>query len=170
MADSPRLQILLKLTALLETTSVTLSETAGGELANMTGLVYRGRSLMGEESGPIALSITEVPREGYGEWAADEQARKEMWPLQLIGRCPQDHPHPVDSCYELLEAVELVLGRVVAETEAGDKRYPLDYHLGFTEGITKFEFGPGVVLTHREEASSAFFYLPIRVGLAVDIA
>lgn len=163
MADSLRLQVLKALTAHLE--GIT---TAAGYRFDLAGAVFRGRGKFGDTDPDTMVSILENPRPDLGLYA-DDTTRSEGWPLLLQGWCPDDPMNPTDPVYGLLDDVERRLARLVAISSIGEEKYPSEYLLGHL--ITKLELSPGVVRPPTEGISSrAFFYLPLRVGLAVDLA
>lgn len=172
MADSYRLTVLKRLTALLSTTVIT--PVAGITLPNtLNGLVFRGRAVFGDNDPPTMLSILESPRAGNGSFGADGQTRTEEWTLLVQGWCPEDKTNPSDPIYSLLDDVERVLDRVTRlSRETGYPKYPSDFMLGSAvdgDGklITTFRVQPGVVRPPAEKISSrCFFYIPVQVGLA----
>lgn len=165
MADSYRLSVLKALTAHLETISV-----AGGYNFNLTGAVFRGRGRFGDGDPETMVSILENPRPDYGSRAGDGSTRSELWPLLIQAWCPDDPANPSDPVYGLLDDIERHLAKVIAESPAtGAPLYPDVYLLGGK--ISSLELTPGVVRPPTDGVSSrAFLYLPVRVGLAVDLA
>jgi hypothetical protein len=157
---APRLVILKKLTAHLE--QITKPEGFDFDLA---GCVRRGQSLFGVESPKTMLAILEPPRPDLGTWAGGNEARKESWPLLLQGTAVDDPANPSDVLYELMWQVEIQLAKINAVDNVGVPVYPEAYLLG--REITDFEFGPGVVTAPVELNQRAFFYLPLRVGIAL---
>lgn len=172
MADSYRLTVLKRLTALLETTVVT--PVAGITLpATLAGVVYRGKARFGDDSPETMLSILESPRPNGANYTDSNQARNEDWSLLIQGWCPEDQAQPSDPIYSLLDDVERTLDRITRTSrDTGYPKYPNDYRLGTAldgEGslITDFRASPGVVRPPTENLSSkCFFYLPVSVGLA----
>lgn len=165
MADSYRLAVLKALTAHLVGVSV-----AGGYNYDLEGRVFRGRGRFGDSDPETMVSILENPRPDFGTTAGDGTTRAEKWPLLIQGWCPDDRDNPSDPVYGLLDDVERRLAMVIAESQkTGQPIYPDVYLLGRT--ITGLEITPGVVRPPTDGVSSrAFFYLPVRVGLAVSLA
>lgn len=168
MADPYRLRVLKALTCHLEGISPEL-----GYDYELKGAVYRGRTVVGEDMKVPALSILESPRPDFGAYVGEDQARSEGWALLLQGWVEDDKKNPTDPAYRLASAVENRLALIVLERDDGSGR-PLDtlaYMLGRQEDghtlISKFQFGPPVVRPPDQSSSKAFFYMTLRVGLAV---
>lgn len=159
-----RLYVLQRLTALLEGTN---GPDQFGVPYDLTGKVYRGRTEFGNETDLPALSILEAPSPDVGKFAGSYQAMSESWLLLIQGWAVNDMQNPCDPAYWLAAAVQQRLALIVAERSDGSAR-PLDkewFNLGGL--ITQCEVGPSVVRPPEAKASSrAFFYQPIRVGLA----
>ncbi len=171
MADSYRLRVLKALTSQLET--ITIANNYSHDLA---GLVFRGRSIYGQSDPPTMLSLLESPRADYGVYAGDNQARAEQWTLLLQGWAPDDVKNPSDPLYALADDVETCLTVINAEKDgSGFPADPTRYRLGKDPVtgkwlVSSFEFGPPVIRPPVEAVSSkAFFYMTLRVGLAVDV-
>ncbi len=165
MADIPaRLHVLKRLTELLE--GVDALDHAGVPY-NLVGKVYRGRTEFGDETTLPALSILESPSPDVGRFAGDGQAMTDTWVLLIQGWALNDPLNPSDPAYWLAAAVQKRLALLNAEKKDGSAR-PLDkewYQLGGL--LSKAEVGPSVVRPLDSKTSSrAFFYQPIRVGLA----
>ena len=180
MADSPKLVILKRLTALLEPTVVTpyaytvASGTASALPATLVNAVFRGRSVMGADAPGTLLSILEAPRQAQSVYGGAGEARHDLWSLQIHGMCPEDANHPSDPIYGLLQDVEQQLNRIVkiAYGAGGQPMYPDDYMLGRNAAgehrLTRFEFQSGIVSRPASETPSSrtFFYIPVQVGIA----
>lgn len=166
MADSYRLQVLKKLTLLLEGITV-----ANGYSFDLAGNVFRGRSLFGEEAGETFLSIIESPQPGFGVYTDNNAARSELWTLLVQGVTKDDMVHPTDPLYAMADDVENRLAIITLEGGNGQPANPNFYNLGRNAEdeplITSFQASPPVVLPARENVSpKAFFYMPIVIGLA----
>lgn len=165
MADIPfRLLVLQRLTALLEGTS---GPDHQGNPISLVGQVFRGRTEFGDETTLPALSILESPNPALGVFAGEKEARAETWTLLLQGWAVDDKQNPSDPAYWLAAAVEKRLSLVTAERDDGSGRpADPDYFL-LRHIITTLEVGPHVVRPIDAKTSSrAFFYLPLRIGLA----
>lgn len=159
MADSYRLQVLKALCAHLET--ITTPDFT------LNDCVFRGRAIYSDSDPTTMLSLLEAPRPDQPIMGGtNREASHEQWALLLQGWTKDDFTHPTDPAYALMDAVETHLGQIVASDRMkGTPTYPQAYMLGGL--ITSFSFGPGVVRPPTEGVSSrAFFYMPIRVGLA----
>lgn len=165
MADSVRLSVLKALTD-------HLAAIAAGDGYNYTlaGAVFRGRGRFGDSDPETMLSILENPRPDYGQYAGDKTTRSEQWPLLIQGWCPDDKDNPSDPVYGLLDDVEKRLAQIIAhDPRSGQPLFPAAFMLGGL--ITDLSIAPGVVRPPTDGVSSrAFFYLPLRVGLAYDLA
>ena len=162
MADSIKLTILKKLTTLL------LSVTpANGYESDLTGRVFRGRTLYGKEAPETMITIVESPRPDGPNFAGENVAMHEDWQLLVQGWAKDDPRNPTDPLYPIMADVEAALFRTVAMNKVGDGMYPADYRFGnLCAGL---QIGPGVVRPASEVSSKAFFYLPLRVSLARQV-
>ena len=163
-----RLLILQRLQTVIETP--TPGQTI--DTFDLVGKVFRGRMLMGEEIKPLpAIAIIEAPQtDANAVFTRDyQQGRKDMWNLFVQGFIADDPAHPCDAAYHLCAAVESRLSRITAvDNNSGNALYPQDHHLGGL--ITDFEIMAPVVRTPEQNVSgSAFFFLPLRVGVAVPV-
>ena len=165
MADSLRLSVLKALTA-----HVAGINRLDGYNFDLKNAVFRGRNRFSENDPSTMVSILENPRPDYGNTVGDKTTRSETWPLMMQGWCPDDPQNPSDNVYGLLDDVERHLARIIAEDKfTGTPTFPAEYMLGNL--ITALEITPGVVRPPTDGISSrSFFYLPLRVGLAVDLA
>lgn len=162
-----RLVVLQRLCALLE--PVTYEYT--GQTFSLDGAVFRGRQLIGEESKPLpVISILEAARPDVPQYAAEEQQRMtDRWQLLITGMCQNDLLNPTEPAYFFSAAVLQRVSRIIAVKPNGNPKYPEDFHLG--ELITGCEISPPVVRPPDDKASAvAFFFLPIRVGIATEFA
>lgn len=159
-----RLVVVQRLCSLLETVEFK------GESLDLEGSVFRGRNIFGDESKAPALSILEAPRPDFATYAGEEQfMRKDSMILMIQGRAIDDKLNPSDNAYWLSAAVEQRLSRVTAVKSGGRPLFPEDYLLGNL--ITSMEVAPPVVRPPEDKvSSSAFFFLVLRVGIAVAIS
>jgi hypothetical protein len=158
---SYRLEILKKLTTLLQDVSFTYNDIA----YDIGAKVYRGRRVYGGESELPLISLLEAPRNDAGIFGAENKSRRaEKWSLLIQGWVDDDKKNPTDPAYAFMQVVEDRLFRVVEEP-GGVPTYPDDYLLGRTiSGMTIY---PGVVSPPLEQVSSkAFFYLPVDLQIA----
>lgn len=134
--------------------------------------VYRGRNLLGADvrgdNLPL-VSILESPRPDIAVYAAEEANwRWDQWTLLIQGLIDDDKRNPSDRAYYLCAAVEQHLARLSeVRRETGKPRYPDEYLLGGR--VTGMEIAPPVVRPPEDRVSAAaFFFLPIRVGVAIE--
>lgn len=165
MADSYRLTVLKRLTDHLKGIA-----PANGYAFDLSNNVFRGRTIFGEGDPVPLISILESPRSDSGVYAGSESSeRKEGWTLLIQGWAHDDVENPTDPLYDLMDAVERRLQRIIAESNTnGAALFPDEFLLGRSiGGLTVL---PGVVSPAREQVSSkAFFYLPVRVTLVRDV-
>lgn len=165
MADHIKLQILKKLTAVLE--GIT---TANGYQHDLAGSVFRGRSLIGAQEGLPCLNILESPAPLDGFFAdSDKTVRKDTWILLVQGWVADDVRNPTDPAYALLTDVQRRLSDIVATVAPGGApKFPGSYHLGGL--VSDVEIGTDVVRPPEEGVSAkAFFYMPIRLTVSVNL-
>ncbi len=163
MAESKQLDILKALTAHLEG-----AVTVDGE--PLTKRVYRGRLTFGSEMPLPSISILEAPRPEDGFTADEEQVqRSEDWVLLIQGWVRDDDRNPTDPAYNLKATIEQRLSLLVATNPStGQPVDPDAFMLGGR--VTKIVIAPGLVRPPDAQVSAkAFFYLPLIIGLAVDI-
>lgn len=163
---SKRLAVLVALTAHLEG----INEDNGFR-HNLKGNVYRGRTLFGDEFKARLpfLSILEGKSSDYGINANDEQTkRKDDWVLLVQGFSRDDPRNPTDPAYLLLADVEKRLSQLIATDESGNPQFPAIFRLGGM--IATLTLAQPIVRPPEAGVSdTAFFYLPIRVCIDVDI-
>lgn len=137
--------------------------------------VFRGRHVLGDdvaeyESLPV-VSILESPRPDLsiftGEW---DSVRKDYWTLLIQGIGQDDKLAPTDKLYHLTAQIEMHLARLVeTRPETGGPRYPQEHLLGRL--ISGLEIAAPIVRPSEKGVSSkAFFYLPLRLQIAVDLS
>jgi hypothetical protein len=162
VADSYRLSVLKALTDHLK--GIT---PANGYDYDLSAAVFRGRTVFGANDPIPLVSILEAPRSDAGRFAGDDgYQRSEDWSLMVQGWAADDIANPTDPLYGLMDAVEHRMARLIAtDVNSGFAVYPNEYMLGRKVG--SIAVLPGVVRPPMAEVSAkAFFYLPIRVGLA----
>ncbi len=164
MADSIRLMILKALTIQLQ--SIT---PANGYEHDLSAAIFRGRSLYGRDSPQTMISILESPRPDNPDYAGENDSYShETWQLLLQGWTYDDQVNPTDPLYSLMADIEACLYRIISVRSAtGTPLHPESYLLG--KKISSLQFGPGVVRPVSETSTKAFFYLPLRVGLAKEV-
>lgn len=174
MADSYRLTILKRLTALIELTPLTPLDATDVILpATLADVVFRGRTFFGDDGPHTLVSILEAPRGSSSRFTEEGNTRLGQWALLVQGWCPDDKRNPTDNIYSVLDDVERQLDRITRRRNSdGSGKFPEHYLLGAAlngDGylINSFEVGEPVVRPPAEGVSSkSFFYLPVQVGLA----
>ena len=168
MADIPfRLAVIKRLCDLIETAA---GPDHNGNPFNLTGRVYRGRTEFGTETALPAVSVLESPNPDLGIFGGAKEALSENWVLLIQGWALDDKTNPLDPAYYLAAAVQQQLALTSLTKSDGSGR-PVNsqwYQLG--DLAVDVEIGPSVVRPFDSKSSSrAFFYLPIRVGLARNV-
>lgn len=139
---------------------------------NLEEAVFRGRTIYGDDDPLPMLSLLESPRPDFPRYAGtNEEAQSEDWAIFLQGWVKDDKANPTDPAYYLLEAVEKRLNQLRAthsNTSGGIPGSPVNkanYMLGGL--LTGINFGPAIVRPPDGVISAkAFFYLPLKLGLA----
>lgn len=163
MADSKQLDILKRITAHLG--GIT---PANGYPLDLAGRVYRGRAEFGESDAVPALSILEAPRPHEALTAGEDAlVRSEAWVLLIQGWAEDDRRNPTDPVYQLKACAEQRLAEIVA-THNGVGRYPAVFRLGGR--ISGLQIGPGICRPADQISPRAYFFLPLVVQLAVNVA
>lgn len=164
-----RLAVLQRLTTHLEAIT-----PVNGYENDLTGRVIRGRIVVGsEEASPSKLpllSILESPRPEMSLFAGDwSERRHDQWTLLLQGLVKDDIYNPTDPAYWLAAEVEQHLARLVeVSTNTGKPRWQNEHLLGGL--ISSLDIAAPIVRPpEKDVATTAFFYLPIRVGIAVNM-
>lgn len=164
-----RLLALQRLQTLIESEPLMVN----GVSVNMAGQVLRGRNLIGEDaweqSGHV-LSFIEAPRPDVAFFAGEEDSyRSDRWTILLQGLCDDNKLAPGDNAYWFYAAVEERLGRVIEVTKgSGSAKYP--EHFLLKNLISGLEIAPPVVRPPGDKVTSkAFFFLPIRLGIATPL-
>jgi hypothetical protein len=163
-----RLRVIKALAALLGSIS-----TADGDKFTMAGKVTYNRLLFGADvqANPPMLSIVEAPRSDVAFYGGEGGSnRSDKWTLMIQGVLPDTKRNDdQDQAYYLVQDVERRLSRISAvNPNSGNAKFPADYNLG--DMISGVEIAPPVVRPPEAGVSDhVFFYLPIRVGISVEI-
>lgn len=155
-----RLRILKALTASLELTSYEYDKPA----QLLTGCVFRGRDVFGDDDPEVMLSILEapIPVDQIGS-APDNTASTGNWELLLQGFVPDDHVNPTDPAHFLMAAAKVRL--------AYEKSRNRDFEiLGLGNHVTDLRFGAGVVRPPDEISVKAYFWLNITLEIVEDLS
>lgn len=140
-----------------------------GYTYDLSEAVFRGRTIIGAERSPGAmLSIIEAPRPDVASFAGEwNDSRRDQWTLLIQGVADDDKANPSDPAYYLVAEVEQQLSRITATKGSGSPLYPDEFNLGRL--VTGLEIAPPVVRPPEDRVSaSAYFFLPIRLGVAVE--
>lgn len=165
-----RLLILKRLCDVLEVSTPGEANDTFGTLK-----VFRGRSILGEEIKPLpAIAVIESPITDPGvQYVGDDyEMRRDRLTLLIQGRIADDkndstdgETQSTDVAYWLEAAIESRLARIQATDNFGKPLYPDEWNLG--KLILDLEIGAPVVRPPEKSVSStAFFFLPVRVGIA----
>ena len=165
MADHSKLQVLKALTAHLE--GITL---ANGYQHDLKGKVFRGRAVLGANEQVPILNILETPSPLDGFYADEQKTlRKDTLVLLVQGWAEDDSRNPTDPVYPLLADVQRRLSDIVSLDEGSNRpRWPGVYMLKGL--ISDMDIGQDAVRPAQEGVSAkAFFYMPIRITLPVNL-
>lgn len=178
MADPKQLRILKKLVDHLEGINPANVDPATGAAytRDLTGRIFRGRSILTIDDAEDAISILEFPRQDiYSPVGQHGIVRLESWMLMLQGWPKDDPENPSDPAYEMKAQIETRLARLVAELPGGrGPAYPDEFMLGQHEGqneLASLTIAPGVVRPPEDAGSRlAMFYMPLVLGVKVNVA
>ena len=165
MADHIKLQVLKVLTAHLE--GITL---ANGYQHDLKGKVFRGRAVLGANEQVPILNILETPSPLDGFYADEQKTlRRDTLVLLVQGWAEDDARNPTDPVYPLLADVQRRLSDIVSLDEGSNRpRWPGVYMLKGL--ISDMDIGQDAVRPADEGVSAkAFFYMPIRITLPVNL-
>lgn len=172
MPDSRQLDILKRLTTHLQ--GITFDN---GYDFDMASSVFRGRIVYGDDDPVPMISIVEHLSADITVDIAGENKveRSETWVLLIQGWLNHKPDNPTDDAYQLKAAVEKRLGECIKmDPRTGNPAFPDSYFLGLRKGIiTGLTIGPGIVsvaLPPQVASAKAFFYLPLGIGLAMDVS
>jgi hypothetical protein len=174
MTDTKQFVIMQRLTVLLE--GIT---PANGYDYDLTGHVYRGKSVFGANETPPFISILESLRPDPAplEAGSEKLVREEDWEILIQGWAKTSELFPTDDLYNLKGAIEHRLARVVAVDGQGSPVFPDDYRLGrlvsSSRGglITGARIGPGVVRAATPQTGGvAALYLPVIIRYIANVS
>lgn len=167
MSDPIRLQILKALTLHLEGIN-----PDNGYTDDLRGVVFRGRNLLGanDKTKKPALSLIESPTPDIAMFTGEfDDYRRDNWTLLIMGLVADDPANPSDPAYIMADIVTKRLGRLTATKSGGRDAYPDEFMLGGL--ISSLNIAPPIVRNPDDKVSStAYFYLPIRVGVVDDLS
>jgi len=142
--------------------------TAAGYQHDLTGRVYRGRVVFGDETALPALSILEAPIPlDQLPSAKDNDSQSGPWELVVQGWVKDDKANPTDPAHVLMADVKQRLAR---ERRKSDWDKPEDGILGLGRVVTAMYIGAGVVRPPDEISAKAYFWLTITLDIAENMA
>ncbi len=161
--DPPlRLLILKNLTASLELTEYQYDDAVPKQ--TLSGAVFRGRTLFGDDDPEVLLSILEapIPVDQVGS-PPDSTDSTGQWELLVQGFVQDDHINPTDPAHFLMAATKKRL--------AFEKSRNRDFDiLGLGNHVTDLRFGAGVVRPPDEISSKAYFWLNVSLQIVEDLS
>lgn len=160
-----RLRVLKELTASLA--QVVHVYTPENGLANdpipMTGKVFRGRLVFGEDDPLPMFSILEAPLPvDQIPTRGDNTGSTGVWELLIQGFVEEDHENPTDPAHYLLAECKARL----AFEKARNRDFDI---LGLGKHVLDIEIGPGVVRPPDEISAKAYFWLNVSLTLSEDL-
>ena len=165
-----RSAILMKLTQHLQPIEY---DSYNGNHYSLASSVFRGRTVFGDEVHEPFLTILEKPRQLIGPVAGDSKVvRDDTWDLLIQGFATDDKKNPLDPGYELLAHVEQRMSRLLLQkTNGGGPVYPDEHLLGLKGLVTGLSFIIPIVRPPEVDVSdTAFFYMPLSIGVKTDMA
>lgn len=164
-----RLAVIIALQALLEGIC-----RVDGYAFDLAGKVVRNRALIGADimDKPPLVGIIEAPRPDFALFAGENNShRKDNWTLLIQGIVKDDKTaNMADDAFYLCQDVERRLSLIGAIKQGGNGKplFPEYYMLGGM--IAGIEIAPPVIRPPEAQVSAhAFFYLPIRLGIAGEL-
>lgn len=163
-----RLRILKALVAVLEETGrdeprFDIRDENDQPLADMTGRVYRGRSIFGDGDDIPMLSILEVPIPlDQVPPPSDSPYSNGTWELLIQGFTKDDPENPTDPAHKLMAAVK----KRLAEAKMVGKGYR---YLGFNKAVIDLRIGAGVVRPPDEVSAKAYFWLNVSLDITESL-
>jgi hypothetical protein len=156
-----RLEVLRRLTSLLETVT-----TTDPEVPNMAGRVHRGRIIFGEETPVPFICIMEppVPVEQIAPPHGSDSTSGD-WDLLIQGFVDDDKVNPTDPAHVLASSARQVL----ATHRAINARKDI---LGFGERnnvVESITIGAPVVRNSDDISPTAYFWLPVTLKLVESL-
>lgn len=163
--DPLRLRILKKLTEALAEMGPNLHEDY---TEDMTGKVFRGRVIFGDNDPLPMLSILEVPIPiDQTEAPPSSTASSGPWELIIQGFACDDHENPTDPAHHLMAQTKKRL--IQERLKALCYEDPKKGILGMGDHITSLNISPGVVRPPDELSAKAYFWLAITLKLVEDL-
>lgn len=173
---SMKQKLLLRLTEHLEGVNPDWTDLPGdmaGETCpfDLRGAVFRGRLIFGDDDNPPFIALLEASRQiDPNSVGQSKLTQDESWTLLIQGFAADDPKHPTDPAYLLLAWVQMRLARITTDKANGGRggQYPNEWRLG---GLTaNIGYQIPIVRPGKDDVSdTAYFYLPISVGVVTDL-
>ncbi len=165
---SKKLQLMRSLSVHLEGVGAAWEPDCPFELA---GSVYRGRVVFGDDVPVPFISILEAPRQISPDGGGEESLmQNEGWTLLIQGFADDDPTHPTDPAYQLLAWVQKRLSMITQDNPTGGRggKYPAIWRLGGKVSGVRYQIP--IVRPGKDDVSdTAYFYMPISVGVVTDL-
>lgn len=148
MADSKRLRILKAITAVLQGVN-----PVNGYGVDLSGSVYRGRTVFGEDTTLPCVSILEAlnpDREMVTVGGNVDRKQKDRWHLLVQGWVDDDINNPSDPAHNLMAEVRKRLSCIFDDSSN-------NFLLGGL--IEDAQLEPGVIRPPDETSAKAYFYM-----------
>lgn len=164
--DPLRLRILKALTAHLEGTGV--GEPRFGLPEGLTGKVFRGRAIFGEDDPLPMLCILETPIPlDPLRVPPDATLSAGTWELMIQGFAEDDKDNPTDPAHVLMAAVKKRLAQLKDQNRQFPGKGP--QILGMGKAITDVKIGAGVVRPADEVSAKAYFWLNFSLDVTENL-
>lgn len=158
-----RLEVLERLTTALEEIT-----PANGYEHDLSGKVFRGRTVFGDNDPLPMVSILEVPQpKDQLDPPTGGAVYKGPWELVIQGFCQDDRDNPSDPAYHLEADVRKRLAGLMQEAQGpGRGRVLGPWAKG---GVLGMMASPPVVRPPDEVSSKAYFWLTITLNVVDDL-
>jgi hypothetical protein len=158
MSDPFRLRVLKSLTTVLE--GIT---PANGYATDLTGRVFRGRDIFGEDDPVPMVCILEAVEE-KPQLASPQSSGESAgpWELQIQGFVEDDRMNPTDPAHKLMAEVK----KRLIEERTRDRQRNI---LGMGGRVTELKISHGVVRPADEISGKAYFWLRLTLGLVENL-
>jgi hypothetical protein len=158
MSDPFRLRVLQSLTTVLEGIA-----PLNGYAHDLTGRVFRGRDIFGEDDPVPMVCILEAVEE-KPQLASPQSSGESAgpWELQIQGFVEDDRMNPTDPAHRLMAEVKK---RLIEERTRERQRNIL----GMGGRITELKISHGVVRPADEISGKAYFWLRLTLGLVENL-
>lgn len=158
MADPFRLKVLKALTAALEEIT-----PANGYTYDLSGKVFRGRDIFGQDDEPPFIAILEsIEQDENIPSPAAGGTIKGPWTLQIQGFVPDDRDNPTDPAHVMMAEVK----KRLIEERVRERQCNI---LGMQGRVVEMRISQGVVRPADEISSSAYFWLRMTLVLVENL-